>query len=404
MVVIKKKYINSVLELGIIFFLYMYMFLSQFSFPINTTIFMYAMIGLGLFLLLVKHILYINIPFILMGMMTIISGIGLIYTSNSDMGMREVIIFIVMIIFLGMNEIDIEINKKIKKAIFIGALLSVVGIYLQFILQNSFNLVMMGILKPDGYENLIKAFTVGAYAGFNAYTSDAAFFSAIVFGKNIMPLVGLDKQNNKLIFNIVLAGLALFAVFLTSKRGILVGMSLALLITIILIKKLSVNMFRNVILAITIILGAIIIMYSTNDVAQGFLNRFLVANNGDITSGRIDMYETAIDNFLVGNILIGLGTGATYSLYSAGLHNIYLQLIYDHGILGMIPYTIFFIWNLGRAYIAKNGKSIYIQGLFLVYGLFGNPLFSNIIFMTYLASIAGVNTKYQNIIKERLSR
>lgn len=115
MVVIKKKYINSVLELGIIFFLYMYMFLSQFSFPINTTIFMYAMIGLGLFLLLVKHILYINIPFILMGMMTIISGIGLIYTSNSDMGMREVIIFIVMIIFLGMNEIDIEINKKLRK-------------------------------------------------------------------------------------------------------------------------------------------------------------------------------------------------------------------------------------------------------------------------------------------------
>ena len=79
-----------------------------------------------------------------------------------------------------------------------------------------------------------------------------------------------------------------------------------------------------------------------------------------------------------------MGTGSAYRIYDTGLHNIYLQLFYDHGIVGAGIYVVFFLYNLRLAIKRKEPMQIYIQMLMLVYGMSGNPIYSNSFFIVYV--------------------
>ena len=139
---------------------------------------------------------------------------------------------------------------------------------------------------------------------------------------------------------------------------------------------------------------AIKILSDHNQEVSLFLQRF-TSNEGDMTTGRSKIWQHAIEN--LSNSLFGMGTGAAYAIYSTGLHNIYLQLYYDHGLIGAMIYIVFFVYNLRCAIERKEPIAISVQLLMLVYGISGNPIYSNSFFIVYIIfSVVPVERSYQS--------
>ena len=238
----------------------------------------------------------------------------------------------------------------------------------------------------------------GTFTGITSSVSMASFSMAIVFFEAIRNILDKtptqsDRREKHLIIakyiNIIIAGIALFGIILTSKRGIFIATIIALMVTCILDKNISVKRVNKYKILGTIILVSLLLILgfylaTTNEYVINFLKRF-TGNN--ITTGRDVFYENAWKDFSSGNIftcLIGKGTASAYLINKTGLHNVYLQILYDHGIIGLIIYLSFFVINLKNALCNGYFYSICMQIVFLVYCMSGNPLYDYFFFIPYL--------------------
>lgn len=189
--------------------------------------------------------------------------------------------------------------------------------------------------------------------------------------------------------NYIIAFLALFGIILTSKRGIFIATVIAFLLAIALDKDIKIRIIEKkhvLTLGIGIVLAVVGIVYlvETNDYVIAFISRF-TGNN--ITTGRDEFYRNAIDVFSsgsVGTLFAGYGTGSAYLINKTGLHNVYLQIIFDHGIFGLVLYGSFFIVNIKNAIKNRYFFSMCLQIVFLVYCMTGNPLYDYYFFIPYL--------------------
>ena len=100
-----------------------------------------------------------------------------------------------------------------------------------------------------------------------------------------------------------------------------------------------------------------------------------------------EYYENAIKIFSQGSVetlFIGYGTGSAYLINKTGLHNVYLQILFDHGLIGLALYGSFFIINIRNAIKKRYFFSMCLQIVFLVYCITGNPLYDYYFFIPYL--------------------
>lgn len=380
---------------GAILFSIIYIFFYQIQYPFGAAILLYIAFGFYVIAILRDGKIIMDKQVLLFLTIIVVSMVGMLYTDNSADGGREAILMVVMLVILWGNKGALGMNAKLVRVIHGASFIVIAGIYLQYMMPDTFNAAMKSVLRSDCYEQLMWSFQVDeAYAGFSAYTVDAAFFSAIIFGIAFMKLFGFaNRRSRAFIINIVITVLSVFAVLLTSKRGIAVGMILGVFGTMIVMRKLSSHASRRIVIALVAatILG--VVLFNQNDIARNFVGRF--TSSDDITTGRSVMYALALSKLKGFDLFVGFGTGATYSLFDAGLHNIYLQLLYDHGLFGLIPYLAFFVYNLYLAYRVNDAESMYVQLVMLIYGMSGNPIYSNSIFIVYLCHIACLKVKIQ---------
>lgn len=116
-----------------------------------------------------------------------------------------------------------------------------------------------------------------------------------------------------------------------------------------------------------------------------------IFSGDDITSGRTDLYARAIQLFHT-HPLFGIGWYRFYEItinsygYNIAVHNIYLQILCETGIVGFLIFVFFFgfTWTIGYKIckIARtNNEKIlarfcfFMQNFFLLYGITGNPLY-----------------------------
>ncbi len=324
-------------------------------------------------------------------LITLISFIGVLYTDNQEKGQREAILLLVMLLYALVLLQNMVLSNKLRKYMHICSFFVVIGVLIQYAFPTAFNSFMQSILRADCYEQLMWSFNVdGAYAGFSAYTPDAAYFSALIFGFSIFRFLSIRENGGQrgLIVALMMAFCALFVVILTSKRGVIVAMIGALFLVFLIMKK---NSPKTIIAFGFVLAVGIILVYTlsnSNPVVDKFLQRFDTSDGHDVTTGRIDMWEKAFETLGGGISLIGKGTGSTYTIWNAGMHNIYLQIYYDHGLIGLIVYLAFFIYNLQKAIRYKDEQSLYVQFLMLIYGISGNPIYSNSFFIVYITYTA----------------
>jgi len=374
---------HKILSLWIVVCGLLYIFAYQFKLPFRADTFLYGLVvGLALMTLyhgkvaLSKHVA-------LFALVALSSFIGLIYTTMPAEGRREAILFAFFMVVFWLSLTNPALVITFSKWIFIFSVIIVLSSIVHYLAPLWFNVLMKQILREDAYRQLMWSYSVdSAFAGLSAYTPNTTFSAAIVFGNAFLHI--LNKHDSPIIksklINGILLVLSVFSIIICSKRGIFVATFVALFVLMFylyrrknfLVKFLGVAVFASIVL---------LILYNTNESVFVFLNRFVGDN---ITTGRDAIYEALMSNFDVIDLMIGHGTAATYELAQKGAHNIYFQILYDHGILFSIPYFALFLYNIYLAFRNKCPLSIFVQTMFLVYGLSGNPLYSNMFMMIYI--------------------
>ena len=383
MIKVKIKNSHPILSAWIVICGLLYIFASQFQYPFMPVLFLYGMVfGLVVMTLFEDRIILSN-HMAIFGLVVVSSFIGLIYTTMKEDGLREAILFTFFLGMFALSLINPAFIRIFTKWIYICSVVLVISTLIHFLSADWFNSWIKQVLRPNIYEELMWSYNVDhTYAGLAGLTPNTTFSAAIVFGYSFLHLI--KKEEMPIIKNrgqnIIFLILSLFAIVICSKRGIFVAVIIALLVVLFYIYRGKHFFVRFVSVAVVAAI-IMIILYFTSDFVSAFFNRF---TGDDITTGRDDIYRDVWNDFVKSNILIGRGTGATYKVADTGAHNIYLQILYDHGVILSVPYYIFLIYNYALAFKNQCPLSIFVQTMFLVYGLVGNPLYSNMFMMIYL--------------------
>lgn len=265
-------------------------------------------------------------------------------------------------------------------------------------------------LMPSYAEmHLRSVFKLGYMPGLAVHYSTNGMYLAV--GLIISGISLLFSKAHKRIRAIVFI-VTVVALLLTGKRGLIIFPAAALAMVYYLYnsdKPLS-RFGKIIVLAIAVIvlftIGSTFIPSISN-----FINRFVETSEaGDVSLGRLEQWALAL-NVFSHNWLFGTGWDSFKYLYKAqfgtilNVHNIYIQLLSENGIIGAFPFFAFFIVAFCRAiksliYLRKYytgkyyagefyiGLSLAMQCFFLLYGMTGNPLYDQQVFYPYIVSIA----------------
>lgn len=391
--------IEAVCSLIVAISLSFYIYCAHFRFPFEATDFLYIAFVIAVVIIIIKRKLVINKALLIYLLIVLYTGLGYLYSNNPEDGLRQTIFFGIYFVFYWLAMQGGIFLQSIKKIIYIFSLMGMISVFVQFFKPELINAFLFMVLRPWAYENIMWSYNVdGTYTGVTASVSMASFSMAIVFFVAVQKILYVKekktdlekKESNRLHFiNYILVFVTLFGIILTSKRGIFIATVIAFLLASTLDKNIKIRIIekkRFIILGIGIILVVVgsIYLIETNDYVIAFISRF---KGNDITTGRNEFYKNAINTFSLGSVktlFTGYGTGAAYLINKTGLHNVYLQILFDHGILGIVFYGSFFIVNIKNAIKKRYFFSMCLQIVFLVYCMTGNPLYDYYFFIPYL--------------------
>ena len=399
-----KLTLNKILSLGAAVGLALYIFCAHFKYPFTSTYFLYISFFMAIVLLTMDIVLKTSNSLALYIIIVFMTFIGTLYTNNQDRADRQAMFFLIYFFFFWLAMQENEFINILKKLLYFFSIIGMLTVFIQFMVPTAFNVLLARVLRADIYKAVMWSFDVdGTFTGITSSVSMASFSMAIVLFGATQNVLDLFLNRNKeaygnwlkkypIFFKTINIGAviaALFGIILTSKRGIFVATIIALIVTIILDKDIKINKISKqqfVILCISVVVVVIVGVYfiTTNDYVVTFLDRF-TGNN--ITTGRNVFYENAINDFSKGNVLeyiFGKGTASAYLINDTGLHNVYLQILYDHGLIGIMIYFTFFVINLKKAVENRYFYSMCMQIVFLVYCMSGNPLYDYYFFIPYL--------------------
>lgn len=301
-----------------------------------------------------------------------------------------------------------ENNEESWQNYFLKLTLMASGIHvaatvLQLIAPNVISLLNDFILNAESLQMNQELYSVGGYAGITAQTSVNAFYITLFIGIIFLKLM-FEKRYKKI--NMVLLVMAIMALFLTGKRGMLI---FSIISSIIIYVYISYKDRKNVLKYFFMILVIGIIGYAIiMNIPQAkiiFEKIVLLEESGDVLNGRDILWEGTLEVF-VENPIIGIGLGAIQNIIGEYSHNTYIQLLAETGFIGFSMY----IWaTLSSLYITikkagvilKKGEvnqkvnilvALFIQSIFIMYGFTGNPLYGQYFIVPYMISIAISNS------------
>jgi O-antigen ligase len=211
------------------------------------------------------------------------------------------------------------------------------------------------------------------------------------------------------IFSIVSILVMIFALLLTTKRGVLLFSVVAILFAWFICNEKRI--VSKSIKLISFILIALLLLYYLSTFIpelQDTYNRFFDNSSDDITSGRLQLWQFALQLFYA-HPIIGTGWHSFPIIYRGytGIdmeaHNVFIQLLSETGIVGFVFVLSMFIAMLrltfsiinkvrfGLINLPENYKqalffSLTYQIFFLCYCITGNVLYDISTFISYMFS------------------
>lgn len=267
------------------------------------------------------------------------------------------------------------------------------------------------IFPKSVYYELYKNYTNGSMAGLTThYSTNGMYMSiAVAIGFSMLFNNKLSKLKKYSYFLITF-----IALILTGKRGHLLFTIMAMIITYYLYKS---NKPRGRVIKILFYVSIAIIVFLLFSLVipemMNVINRFVTKIQvGDVTSGRIDIYKYAW-NYFKSSPILGIGwsqfkylTEGLDSQYLLDVHNVYLQLLCETGVVGFAIFTIPFVYTYFttiRLFVLCRKRniqidnicyfifSVFMQTFFLLYCFTGNPLYDIAMLYPYMYSCAIFN-------------
>ena len=380
----KKTKLNSIVHVIIVVACLLYIFTFQMNYPFEADLFLYIAVGALVLHTFLEGRVSVVLQTLIYGVVAFFSFLGLFYTQMLDEGLREAILFSLFFGIFCLSRSSFDLVNLFTKCVYMVSVLMTVTVIIHSAIPEQFNDLAKQLLRDDCYDQLMWSYNVdNAYAGISAYTANAAFFAAIALGQsflNLYPSQGKPVIKSKVI-NLVLVVIGFYAVILCSKRGVFVAVLVGFLILLAAIYRKRSFILRMI--GVVALCGVLlVVLYNTNETVADFLDRFIKTR--DFYTGRDKIFSIILEGFFNGNVFVGHGTGATYEIYASGAHNIYLQLLYDHGIILSLPFLVLFVVNYYKAKKNRALMSLFVQSVFLVYGLSGNPLYANMFMLIYV--------------------
>lgn len=258
---------------------------------------------------------------------------------------------------------------------------------------------------PNGTENGTYSYRAGLATNYSANGIYIAL-TLIIFFISIISDINLKKRIKKSdIFYVTISAAALL---FTTKRAHLLFAVSALVICFLLIRKSSawVKFTKLLGVGVLALLAFSIVSYFVPALMSTF-DRFF-NESGDISTGRYVLWEYALDEYHK-NPILGIGwfgfrfqqLNFTYSAGYYDVHCIYIQLLCEVGIIGLIlvVFAMVFSWFKTLILIKKRSEkmpeycysaltiSLVIQTFMILYGITSNVLYDRC-FIIYILSIA----------------
>lgn len=196
--------------------------------------------------------------------------------------------------------------------------------------------------------------------------------------------------------------LAIIMLLMTGKKGIILAVAVAISVIIILFyfNRIWVGLSLSIIACIVSITG--VIFFLSLNLQTKIYHNFYVS-----IISRAVLYEKLFSR-INDNIFFGNGVDTTVSLIGHQGHNIYLQILYEQGIIGLIFFVFAIVipmiiliryLKIHKKEIHKKNMeiffmSIFFQVFFIIYGLTDNPLYDYQVLLVYFVLYCGA---YNNL-------
>lgn len=322
-------------------------------------------------------------------------------------------------ILIGLSALDQrEFFKILPTAILICSVIEMVGIFMP-LFSPALYFHILSRLPGDTYVAAVGFLAHGRLCGFNPQTAYAGFFMSIGIAVLFNELVFRSHKGWIRVFYLLLLLLEVVALVMTFKRGPMLCVVFSSIFVLFYNKKVSiVSALKYGLVIIVLGVTAVQLLRNIPEVDESIeqsMERFEQKDGQDMTSGRGKLNDRAIYLFEQ-NPLLGIGYGGFGVDSELGNHNVYLEVLCECGLVGVVLYVAFLAVNLLKILISvrkKNGDlmllnlSLFYQLFYIVHSAVENCLTDNFVFLTYMlmASLPyAVETKKPAYAKSNLSR
>lgn len=340
---------------------------------------------------------------ILWGILYFIFALSIFYTIDLKSTLYFLVIYACGFLFI-YHKFSNKFWHNILNVLEIISIVVAITIFMEKLMPSIFNFLFgwFGNWVPIQYSSIAK----GYYSGILFEGARAAFVTnigiACVYSKI------LNNSGNRW-GNIIKLIVLVLALFLTGKRTLTaIGIFLMLFMYIITNNKNKKAYKKLAIIIFCAVIILIILAFVIPDLVKPFKRMFNIGSN---FGGRMVFWQTSINMFKEAPILgKGIGSfnkylannGFTYygALWTSHAHNSYLQIMGETGIVGLFFVAMLIGTSLFKSFkllkrVEKEQKvillaSIYIQLLFIIYALTGNPfhnfyeIYLYIVFVNYV--------------------
>ena len=323
--------------------------------------------------------------------------------TNDNMAKSYMLLYVIFLFMVANPYINSVNFDGLIKWIKVMGVVAIVGIVIQMFVPSVYNTLIHYIFSPEGVNYVNTYAGRGYYSGLFHQVGDAAFYVSA----SIIAFVYLsDYKYKKYVLIALFIGL-----FLLSKRSLVIALVFSVLVTFLITGR---NVSTKISRVAIVILVVIVFVYLLRILSGVFMEikffekmayTFDFLSEGDIDallfqSGRLDLYDYAKLLFQE-NFMTGIGWGEFIEKSSmvdpggnnTSVHNIYLQLLCETGVIGLGAFILGAACSLVSSIRAKkmienfNGteKDLYYslfkisfsgQLLFLLFGFVENPLYN----------------------------
>lgn len=348
-----------------------------------------------------------DIPIILMIM-------EIILWNNWDFKNNEWFLDLILVVFffflLAANKTDVWFDVALSMILVMGVFHAIWTI-ICFLSPNIYYTIVYPIVNNIAQWSLTAMYDKGFMTGFNYSNSQDAIYLTSGIIICVCSLLFSNKAHKIKWLHVTVLFFLLFSLLLTGKRGPIVWFSVAFVIVYWLYNcdKPSSRIFK----VFSIVVFTIAIIYFMSFFIPEVLNfvyRFIeMAEQGDISTHRTELWGMGFDAFLRSPLL---GHGWFWFKYNNSfgityhVHNCYIQLLCELGLIGAIPWFYFLVINFKHTVtiirgIKKgelcdyNGKvlrqlmfSAFYQMYFLIYAFAGTSFYEPECLLPYIFSSA----------------